>query len=712
MKNKKTFLSKIAVLIFLLFGMFSFGKANAVEYGMIGGKPANPDEKVENSESWFIYNLNPEEKKDDAVTVMNLFDAPNDVLVYAADTTPSSSGGFALKQFSEPKDEVGSWVKFYPNDVPEFFKNIFETKAESSISKFCQLNRDDLQDNLDEKITLNDENFNDFQNWCRGEEYLKLNLAAQEKRNINFVISIPKTAEVGDHTGGILIQKVAAEDMKVSSGSAVKLTTRVGVRIYETVPGEVVRKLTLESFNVIKNFKELSFGDWFGKEKKKQEYLIQSTVKNDGNVSVQQENTIHIKDLLFGRKNEDVSREFQVMKKDEFISNYSWNNPRFGRFSFTIEAKYKDASGADAVLQSKEIKLWIIPWREMLIAAVILLFFFLVFLFYRMYQKRKYGGIGWNSYRVAEGDNINSLAAKFEIDWRILAKTNKIDAPYFLQAGQIIMVPSNGENVAENIVEKNKFENKITVENKISEPIFLDEILSASPNETANIKQRRGRKPKSLAVDKHEIVEKLFSENIEKPVVGVAEKVEEKPKETDYKKIAIILAVFASISFIAAIVLAVMFFKKPNKCSEFVNGKISIEDVGKNSSESQTAVNSPVTNKAEENIKQTDSESDSENKTELVKSEEINVKILNGGAVPGSAGKLKNVLIKNNYAKVEAQNAAEEDHEGAIIYYAENFEKEATAMKDLLKTKYSEISSQQASTDEEKSSDVVIILGK
>ena len=83
----------------------------ALSSGGVGGYPANPDPSVQYSESWFIYNLDLGESKDDAVLVFNAADEPKAVKIYAVDSTPSNQGNFALKAEGDPNVGVGGWIE-------------------------------------------------------------------------------------------------------------------------------------------------------------------------------------------------------------------------------------------------------------------------------------------------------------------------------------------------------------------------------------------------------------------------------------------------------------------------------------------------------------------------------------------------------------------------------------------------------------------------
>jgi|GEM_PF-1677419 len=732
--------SLILFLTFLSMGFFNLPRAQAIEYEMLGGKPANPDPNVKNSESWFIYNLAPGQAKEDAVEVMNLFPNSWEALVYAADTTKSSSGGFALKQFSEEKQEVGSWVKFYPDAPPAFFQKIFKD-LDSKILALCGMSQADLALKMNQK-NLAENDLNDLKNWCDGKDSVKMELKTKERITIPFIIRVPEGTEVGEHTGGVLIQKVMPDVQDSGNGSSIKLTTRVGVRIYETVPGEVVRKLVLADFQVIKNFKEFSLADLFGKPKKAQEYIIQTTSKNDGNISLDQQETIHIKDLLFKKGNADIPRNFQVLKQDSFISNYSWNNPRFGHFSFSTEIKYQDSEGKDVVLTSKEIKLWIIPWREITVTLIIFAVIFAVYLLWKLVQKKKYGGAGWVKYEIAPGENIDSLAEKFKIDWKILAKTNKMKPPYILQPGQAILAPkikseSNTEEApinsvpssvpvdpldkslaeklkaaemrlaAEHKTETTQKTAKSGIKKEIIKPVAVLE-LEKTDETPHKIKEEIVKKedlmvqipPVEKTADKSAALEKLFSSKNEAAEPVETEK-ELSGKSANYKKI---IFVIIGVIILAGIVLAGVIFFKNRKKNNMQYQLDLANTVSENQQENQDKENLPAPTEEKKPEKPVVVDA---------KPADINILVLNEGALPGSAGKIKNFLVGKGYPKTEAKNGVAAEIKGSFVFYKdESFQKEATWIAGMLAGKDIKAELKMAESEEEKSADIVIILGK
>src|SRR3990167_3365713 len=143
--------------IFIIIGIIglavSFGMphpTSALSAGGVGGYPANPDPGVPFSESWFIYNLDLGESKQDAVLVFNTTDEVKAVKLYAVDSTPSNQGNFALKGEDDPRVGIGAWIE------------------------------------LSEEVII---------------------LEPGKSKEVAFTITIPEDADVGEHSGGIILQK-------------------------------------------------------------------------------------------------------------------------------------------------------------------------------------------------------------------------------------------------------------------------------------------------------------------------------------------------------------------------------------------------------------------------------------------------------------------------------------------------------------------------
>lgn len=178
----------LAMFCAVLFGIPA--ATRSIEYGGIGGKPANPRPEEPRSDSIFIHTINPGSSADDAVLVINNSDEKKELVVYSADSTPSTDGGFACKQYVEKKQDVGKWIA------------------------------------LDETVELD----------------------AHSTIEIPFTIQVPKKTEVGEYNGCILIQEKEDSDTDNAQGATVSF--RTGLRVAVTLPGDIIHELSIRSLEL------------------------------------------------------------------------------------------------------------------------------------------------------------------------------------------------------------------------------------------------------------------------------------------------------------------------------------------------------------------------------------------------------------------------------------------------------------------------------
>lgn len=199
----------------------------AIETQGISANPTHFTDTDPRSRSWFIYSIPAGDKKVDSVTVVNNGIQELKLKVYPADSIVTSDGNFALANEDAPKNSVGAWVKI---DVSE------------------------------------------------------ITLGAKEKKNIPFTIAIPENTTRGEYSGGIIFQTTKPKKIN-NKGMNIDVISRIGVRIYETVPG--VEQLNMEvrdlGYSVVDNYLTINF-----------------TMENKGTVHISPKGTLEIKDM-FGR---------------------------------------------------------------------------------------------------------------------------------------------------------------------------------------------------------------------------------------------------------------------------------------------------------------------------------------------------------------------------------------------------------------------------
>jgi hypothetical protein len=217
---------------------------------------------------------------------------------------------------------------------------------------------------------------------------------------------------------------------------------------------------------------------------------------------------------------------------------------------------------------------------------------------------------------------------------------------------------------------------------------------------------------KNKAAEKKYIIDEISMKN-EEPII--IDKAKNNDKKGDiYKKIIIILLLLILLAGLVGIssFCVAMFLKAKNELN--ANNRVSISSIEKSpaTEEKNNKEMADANLQPEDNIKTEDSKTENDMKNEDKKPADIGVKVLNGGAAAGSAGIVKGVLIGKGYGKTEAQNAEKDIYQGVVVYYGDSLESEANEVKEILKSKYPKTEIKQALTDEEKLSEIVVILGK
>lgn len=376
MKNKtnKNVITIFFLTIFLVSNFSSIAKA--LEYGGFGGRPSYPRQDNPRTESIFIHTLEPGTNKKEGVTVINNTNDKKTFIIYGADSTPSSGGAFACEQISEKKEDVGLWINLSKKEVT-------------------------------------------------------LNPASNEI--VPFTINVPKTASVGEHNGCILImeKKAASKDQ-----AGVSLSTRVGLRVAITIPGEMVRKLEILGFTI-------KFQNGI--------YTLQPRVKNTGNVSIDTDVKV-VTSHWFGKSISVKGGQYPVLRGDISEWNFEIKKPFWGGLyrsklliSYDADSKATVGLNTDAKMTALGKSAWFFSLPTFLGFILELAFVALVVYFKNKLKQNKKNQEwiknNWVEYIVEPNESIQSLATKFNIPWKSLAKVNNLKPPYVLTSEDKIKVP-------------------------------------------------------------------------------------------------------------------------------------------------------------------------------------------------------------------------------------------------------------------------------
>lgn len=388
--TRKFCVKSLPAIVVLMFLVVPFLPVQAIEYGGFGGRPAYPRTDNPSTESIFIHTLEPGAVQQEGVQVINNTASQKTVMVYAADSTPSTGGGFACRQFVESKDDVGGWIAL---------------------------------------------------------EKSELTLEPGTNEMIPFTITVPQTAGVGEHNGCILIQEKKAS---IEGQSGASISVRTGMRVAITIPGEIIRKLEIVGFDVVPGATGFS---------------LMSKVKNSGNVSTDANISV-VTSYFFGTVLGTNDAKNTVLRGETADWNFEREKPFWGGWYYSnLVVEYDEAPGSEVkdgvksdamIVRLEGTPVWFFSWptlTALIIEVVILLAFILIILLLCLSHGRKrWIKKTWVSYKIQSGNTINSLADRFDVSWKLLARVNKLKPPYALKAGGIISVP--GKSVSGKAVPK------------------------------------------------------------------------------------------------------------------------------------------------------------------------------------------------------------------------------------------------------------------
>ncbi|MFC1749856.1 WxL protein peptidoglycan domain-containing protein, partial [Pseudomonadota bacterium] len=275
MKNKINILVRLLVLTALtLLINANIVLANA----QVAITVKNPDPYTGN-QSWFVYTKEPGTIIEDVASIKNFSNVTTSVKVYAVDATSSESGSFILK---------------------------FDTEKQTSIGKWAQVEQKEFE------------------------------LAPGERMDVPFKIEVPMDIGPGQYLGGIVVTNGSKEKIDSDKDcetdricqTSIGINTRVGSRIYLTVPGEPVEDVIWEDFRYAKNLSGKSYFSF--------------KIINNGNVSYEPKAHVTIYDAIGGIYDEFTAPLGTSLPNTNIDSKIAWTKeaPIFGKFTAEARIEY------------------------------------------------------------------------------------------------------------------------------------------------------------------------------------------------------------------------------------------------------------------------------------------------------------------------------------------------------------------------------------
>jgi len=352
----------------------------------IGGRPALPRENEPRSQSIFIHTIKGGQTIDDKVLVANRSDKTQTIILYAVDAIPSNTGAFTCKQRVEETTDAGGWIKLAKNEVT---------------------------------------------------------LKANQSDIVNFTITAPKNADVGEHNACLAFE--SKEDDGELSGN-LRIRTRSAVRVALTIPGNLHRELRIDSYTI-------------SQQNYHQQYAI--SIHNVGNVSADTDVQVRLRSLFGGTVYSNGGNYPVLADKSLGLSYENDKSPFFGGWYFAEATVAYDKNAKTWGTQrtadlttvytpNQLIFIWPKPLAVLILTFVIVAIGWIIVWLIRQEKQRLEILNSWQAHRVKKGETIQTLADSRAVSWKKLARINRLKPPYALSANDTLYLPKKKDQTKNN----------------------------------------------------------------------------------------------------------------------------------------------------------------------------------------------------------------------------------------------------------------------
>ncbi len=260
----------------------------------------------------------------------------------------------------------------------------------------------------------------------------EVTLAAGEKQIVGFTIAVPANASPGEHNGCIVMQDT--ERQRAAEGNGIVLSMRSAIRVAVTVPGDIQKGLVFTGTGL-----EARGG---GK------VLMSVSLRNNGNVSLDAELDVKLMYAL-GPTAAKAGGSFPVLSGNDARFNFEADRPFWGgwyrlvagaRYNGRLDASIGEGTSNTSIGRTKWVFISPQPAAAALegAAAVVLVGSAVYYLRRRMDHAKAMSSSARHT--VEPHENLHTIAEKYKVSWKLLARINKLKPPYQLRPGQTIIV--------------------------------------------------------------------------------------------------------------------------------------------------------------------------------------------------------------------------------------------------------------------------------
>ena len=259
-------------------------------------------------------------------------------------------------------------------------------------------------------------------------EQSEITLEPGKSAKVPFTLTVPSNVDVGEHDGCIAVQ--AADAVSPRDQNGISLSFRSALRVAVTVPGDLKSELSATSLqHTVVNDK----------------LIITPSFKNTGNVSVDAQLTTQI-NSLFGQPIEKIEGTFLVLRDAQGTFNFEGRRPFWGGYyTLSTSASYKPLSASENSRTTNQLSQTIfIPPQPlaMLIETVAILGIAGAAVFFILRRKHHNERVKFSKHHtIKQGEDVQSIGNNYDVSWKLVARVNKLKAPYTLKPGEKLLIP-------------------------------------------------------------------------------------------------------------------------------------------------------------------------------------------------------------------------------------------------------------------------------
>lgn len=352
---------------------------------------------------------------------------------------PAFSDKWQLDYKINAGDSLGDSLLVRNNGEEPVLLNLYGADGTQSVQgAFTITNKDDEQFTVGKWITISNPEFT---------------LDGLKEIEVPFSIDIPASVPPGTYVGGIATQTLASEAPE-GGGPGFGIISRFATKMFIDIPGEKIHEPKWTDFSHIDgpnnshqfNLSFVNEGTTLT--------VIETEVEifgwpygNEPNFDPATISDLDIREKKIDEMNENIIKfsETDLFQKDTIDLSAHWGKrPLYGKYTAvatTTLSEYDVRSGKKINPETivKEVTFFVIWWQviALIIAFVVLVIGLIVYKSFHMSNLRK----KCNEYTIKPTDTLVSIAKEDELNWKTLAKINKIKAPYSLEGRKTILVP-------------------------------------------------------------------------------------------------------------------------------------------------------------------------------------------------------------------------------------------------------------------------------